>query len=59
VSKLKVVCDLGSGDGRIPITAASNFGAKGIGYELGQELVSRSEKNAVAEGVSPRVRFEK
>ncbi len=54
----EIVCDLGSGDGRIPITAARNFGAKGIGYELDQELVSRSEKNATAEGVSTRVRFE-
>lgn len=52
-----VVCDLGSGDGRIPIAAAKHFGAQGIGYEIDRELVARSRRNAEAEGVVERVRF--
>ena len=53
----ETVCDLGSGDGRIPITAAKKYAAKGIGYELDRKLVAESEEKAVAEGVADRVRF--
>src|SRR5688572_2599497 len=52
-----VVYDLGSGDGRIPITAAREFGARGVGIEIDPELVRRSEANARAAGVADRVAF--
>jgi SAM-dependent methyltransferase len=52
-----VVLDLGSGDGRIVITAASRFGARGLGVEIVPELVERSRRNARAAGVAERVRF--
>jgi len=52
-----VVYDLGSGDGRIVITAAKKFGARGVGIEIDPELVKKATENAVAAGVSDRVRF--
>jgi hypothetical protein len=51
------VIDLGSGDGRIVVTAASKFGARGIGVDLDEELVAQSEENARRAGVEDRVRF--
>ena len=52
-----VVYDLGSGDGRIPITAAKQFGARGVGIEIDPDLVRRATENAAAAGVADRVRF--
>jgi SAM-dependent methyltransferase len=52
-----VVLDLGSGDGRIPIYAAKHFGARGIGVELEQNLVSLARRSAAAQGVAQRVQF--
>lgn len=52
-----VVYDLGSGDGRIPITAAREFGARGVGIEIDPELVSRAETNARNAGVASKVEF--
>jgi SAM-dependent methyltransferase len=54
-----VVFDLGSGDGRIVITAALARGARGVGIEIDPELVARSEQNARAAGVDKRVAFRK
>jgi len=51
------VIDLGSGDGRIPILAAREFGASGKGVEIDPDLVEISRKNAEAAGVSEQVRF--
>ena len=51
------VIDLGSGDGRIVITAARKFGARGFGVDLDGELVAESGENARAAGVEDRVRF--
>jgi SAM-dependent methyltransferase len=51
------VIDLGSGDGRIVITAARRFGATGLGVEIDPSLVKRSIANAQAAGVAARVRF--
>ena len=53
-----VVYDLGSGDGRIPITAARRYGARGVGVEIDPKLVQLSEQNAAKAGVSPLVRFQ-
>jgi SAM-dependent methyltransferase len=52
-----VLYDLGSGDGRIVITAAWKFGARGVGVELNPELVAQSEEGARQAGVESRVKF--
>jgi SAM-dependent methyltransferase len=51
------VIDLGSGDGRIVITAARRFGATGLGVEIVPDLVLRSRENAKKAGVAERVEF--
>ncbi|TMH27627.1 MAG: methyltransferase domain-containing protein, partial [Betaproteobacteria bacterium] len=51
------VVDLGSGDGRIVITAASRFGARGLGIELDEALVRASRENARRAGVADRASF--
>jgi SAM-dependent methyltransferase len=51
------VYDLGCGDGRIPITAASRFGAHGVGVDLDARLVKAATAAAHVAGVSERVQF--
>ena len=51
------VIDLGSGDGRIVITAARRFGARGLGVEIDPALVARSRDHARAAGVAERAQF--
>jgi SAM-dependent methyltransferase len=51
------VVDLGSGDGRIVITAARLFGARGLGVEIVPELVQKSRDNARRAGVEDRAEF--
>jgi hypothetical protein len=51
------VYDLGSGDGRIVITAAQKFGARGVGVELNEQLVAESEEGARQAGVEQQVKF--
>jgi len=51
------VIDLGSGDGRIMITAAQKYGARGFGVELDPRLVKRSNDEARRVGVADRVKF--
>ena len=58
VKKTDVVCDLGSGDGRIVITAAQKYGCRAIGYELDRELVDQSRMKAEAAGVQSLVTIE-
>ena len=57
VGQNDVVYDLGSGDGRIPITAARRFGARGVGIDLDPKLVAQATRNAQETGVADRVRF--
>ena len=52
-----VIYDLGSGDGRIPITAARLYGARGVGIELDPALVEEARAAATSAGVADRVRF--
>lgn len=52
-----VVYDIGSGDGRIPIAAAKEFGARGVGIEIDPALVKQAQANARAAGVEDRVTF--
>ncbi len=53
-----VVYDLGSGDGRIPIMAAKEFGARATGVEIDPVLIARAQANAHDAAVSDRVEFE-
>ncbi len=57
VKKDDFVFDLGSGDGRILITAAAKFGARGVGVDLDENLIFQSEANAKDAGVADRVQF--
>ena len=52
------VIDLGSGDGRIVIAAARDYGARGLGIELDPKLVALARGNARRAGVADRARFE-
>jgi SAM-dependent methyltransferase len=52
-----VVYDLGSGDGRIVITAARKFGARAVGIELDHHLLIQSEESARQANVLDRVKF--
>ena len=52
-----LVVDLGSGDGRVVIAAARDFGARGLGIEIDPKLVAESEANARQAGVADRVTF--
>jgi hypothetical protein len=51
------VIDLGSGDGRIAITAAKKFGARAMGVELDEHLIYQSEESARQSAVENRVKF--
>jgi SAM-dependent methyltransferase len=51
------VIDLGSGDGRIVITAAKRFGATGLGVDIVPDLVLQSRRSAQAAGVAAQVEF--
>ena len=57
VGKDDLVYDLGCGDGRIVITAAQKYGARGVGYDLNPQRINESNANAVKAGVADRVRF--
>ncbi|MCW5606304.1 MAG: class I SAM-dependent methyltransferase, partial [Burkholderiales bacterium] len=51
------VIDLGSGDGRMIITAAQKFGARGFGVDLDKRLVELANRNAAKAGVAGRAVF--
>ena len=57
VSAKDFVIDLGSGDGRIIITAAKRLGARGFGVDLDTYLLKIANANAKKEGVSDRAHF--
>lgn len=52
-----VLYDLGSGDGRIPITAAKRYGIRAVGIEIDPQMVAEARANARAAGVSHLVTF--
>jgi SAM-dependent methyltransferase len=52
-----MVYDLGSGDGRIVILAAKEYGARGVGVEIDPQLVAQSRRRAHQAGVADRVAF--
>ena len=49
--------DLGSGDGRIPITAAKKYGIRAMGVDLNPVRIKESIENAKKEGVADKVEF--
>jgi SAM-dependent methyltransferase len=57
VTKDDIVYDLGSGDGRIVITAAKQYGARGVGFDIDPKRITESNTNAVAAGVTNLVKF--
>ena len=57
VGRDDVVYDLGSGDGRLVIAAARDFGARGAGVEIDPKLVALSTESARRAGVGDRVIF--
>ncbi|MFM9970330.1 MAG: SAM-dependent methyltransferase [Burkholderiales bacterium] len=57
VHKGDFLIDLGSGDGRIIITAAQEFNARGFGVDYDPRLVKLATENAQKAGVSDRARF--
>jgi SAM-dependent methyltransferase len=52
-----VVYDLGCGDGRIVITAAREYGARGVGIDIDPDRIKEASDNARDQGVADRVRF--
>jgi len=57
VHKGDVVYDLGCGDGRLVITAAKQFGARGVGIDIDPQRIKESLENAHKAGVMDRVTF--
>jgi precorrin-6B methylase 2 len=57
VTKNDVVYDLGSGDGRIPITAAKTYGARGVGIDIDPQRIKEAQENLKNSGVGDRVKF--
>src|SRR5204863_804524 len=52
-----VLYDLGSGDGRIPVTAAKRFGIRAVGIDIDPERIAEANENAKKNGVTERVQF--
>ena len=52
-----VLYDLGSGDGRIPITAAKKFGTRGLGIDIDPERIKEANENLKNSGVGDKVKF--
>lgn len=57
VTPRDVLWDLGSGDGRIVIAAATQFGARGVGFEIDPALIRESRRLALKAGVAARAKF--
>lgn len=57
VTKGDVVYDLGTGDGRIPVTAAKKYGARGVGIDIDPQRIKEANDNVKANGVADRVRI--
>ena len=57
MTKDDVIYDLGSGDGRIVITAAQKFGTRGVGVDINPERVQEANANAQKAGVTDLVEF--
>src|SRR3954453_21117590 len=58
VTAADTVYDLGCGDGRIVISAAKDYGAKGVGVDINPERIQEARENAKKAGVEEKGRFE-
>jgi SAM-dependent methyltransferase len=58
ISKNDTVYDLGCGDGRIVISAAKKYGARGVGIDINPARIDEARANARSAGVADRVSFE-
>ena len=58
VTAKDVVYDLGCGDGRIVISAATKYGASGVGIDINPQRIEEARANARKAGVEARTRFE-
>jgi ubiquinone/menaquinone biosynthesis C-methylase UbiE len=57
VTPADLVYDLGCGDGRIVVTAAQKFGARGVGVDINPQRIAEANENARRAGVERRVEF--
>jgi SAM-dependent methyltransferase len=57
VQKGDIVYDLGCGDGRLVVTAAQRYGARGVGFDIDPERIAESVENATKAGVNGLVKF--
>jgi ribosomal protein L11 methylase PrmA len=57
VTKNDVVYDLGSGDGRIPVTAAKKYGARGVGIDIDPQRIKEANENVAKNGVGDKVKI--
>lgn len=57
VKKGDVLYDLGSGDGRIPVTAAKRFGIHAVGIDIDPQRIKEANENARKNGVAKLVTF--
>ena len=57
ITATDVIYDLGSGDGRIVITASQKYGARGVGVEIDPELIKEATRRARKVGVADHVTF--
>jgi SAM-dependent methyltransferase len=57
VGKNDLVYDLGCGDGRMVVTAARKYGARGIGIDIDPQRIAEARANADRAKVAERVRF--
>lgn len=57
VGRNDVLYDLGSGDGRIPITAAQRYGTHSVGIDINPQRIREANQNLQKTGVSNRVQF--
>jgi SAM-dependent methyltransferase len=57
VEKGDIVYDLGCGDGRLVVTAAQRYGARGVGFDIDPERIAESVENATKAGVTALVKF--
>ena len=57
VTASDVVYDLGSGDGRIPITAAQKYGARAVGIDINPQRIKEANENLAKASVGDKVKF--
>lgn len=57
VTATDVVYDLGSGDGRIPITAAQKYGARAVGIDINPQRIKEANANLATADVGNKVKF--